>query len=277
MTTGAVLTWGARAAWAAAGVFGWGALDDAALLARLAAGGLWLAGVAALAVPSVVTLTLARIAVPAGLPALGVAWAAGAPAADAAVSLVAVAVAAVAVATGEFGQHYAQASAYGHEQRFPLRPPPAFLLAAAVAWLLAVTGLVGGVALMADERWWIGAPVAVAGAGLVAFAWPRWHRLARRWLVVVPAGLVVHDHLVLSETVMFPRTTVAAVVLAPAGTDAADLTGPASGHPLEVRLHESTTAILAGTPRRPSGTTIHLTACLIAPTRPGRALVAISA
>ncbi|HWL41430.1 MAG TPA: hypothetical protein VNQ73_00705 [Ilumatobacter sp.] len=274
--SGTVLTWVARIAWAAAGVLGWDALDGAPVVAQAAAGLLWLGGVAGLAVPSVVTLALARVVVPVGLPAAVATWAAGGPAGTSAGALVAVAAATVAVGAGEFGQAYAQASAYGHELRFPLRPPPAFLLAAGLAWLLAAAGLVGGVVLLADGQWLIGVPVTAIGAAVAVFAWPRWYRLARRWLVVVPAGVVVHDHLVLSETVMFPRADVAAVLLAPVGTDAADLTGPAPGHPLELRLHHSATAILAGTPRRPGGTAIHLTACLVAPTRPGAALTALA-
>ena len=60
----------------------------------------------------------------------------------------------------------------------------------------------------------------------------------------------------------------------PATTEAADLTGPASGHAIEVLTHESVTAILAATPAAPRGTVIHLTGCLVSPTRPGRMLAA---
>lgn len=273
MKSGIVVTWVARVAWAAVGVLGWNAIGDEAV-ARSAGVAAWLLGVAALAVPSVITLTLARVVVPLGVPALAVAWATGGDAGWSAGALIAAAVALAAVGTAELGEQYAQASAYGHERRFPLRPPPAFLVAAGLAWTLAASGLIAGTALMADGRWAVGAPIAAVGAVVAVFAWPRWHRLSRRWLVVVPAGLVVHDHLVLAETVMFPRADMAAVALAPAGTDAADLTGPAPGHVLEVRLVKSSTAILAGSPRQPRGTAIHLTACLVAPSRPGRALAA---
>lgn len=272
---GGALTWVARAAWAGVGVLGWELLDGAPAIAQIAGLLLWVAGVAGLAVPSVVTLTIARTAVPLAIPAVAVTWAAGADAVTSAATLLVAAVATVTVATGEFGLTYVQASAYGHERRFPLRPPAAFLLAAGLAWLLAAAGLVAGTALMADGNWPVGVPVAAVGAAVAAFAWPRWYRLARRWLVIVPAGLVIHDHLVLSETAMFPRADLAAVGLAPAGTEAADLTGPAPGHLLEVRLHRAHTVILVGGPRRPTGTAIHLTACLVAPTRPGRTLSAI--
>lgn len=276
VNVGGALTWVARAAWAGVGMLGWELLDGAPAVAQAGGALLWLAGVVGLAVASVLTLTIARTAVPLAIPAAAVAWAAGGDSAVAVATLLTATVAALVVGSAEVGLSYVQASAYGHEQRFPLRPPPAFLLAAVLAWLLAAAGLVGGVTLLADRRWIIGAAALVAGVALGGFAWPRWHRLARRWLVVVPAGLVIHDQLVLSETTMFPRADVAAVTLAPAGTQAADLTGPAPGHPLEVRLNRSYTSILAGTPRRPGGTAIHLTACLVAPSRPGRALEAIA-
>lgn len=280
----AVTVWVARVAWAVAGVVGWTAVDQAtdgrtAAVRAVASGGaaaIWLTGVAGLAVAGVVTLTLARTIVPLGVPVAAVSWVAGADAAVGAGTLVAAALAALAVATGEFGQRYVQASAYGHEQRFPLRPPPAFLLAATLAWGLAAAGLSAGPLLTASEAWLAGVPVTAAGVAVAVFAWPRWYRLARRWLVVVPAGVVVHDHLVLAETAMVPKADVASATLAPVGTAAADLTGPAPGHPIEVRLHRSTTVILAATPRSPNGTAIHLTAFLVAPTRPGRALAALN-
>jgi hypothetical protein len=95
--------------------------------------------------------------------------------------------------------------------------------------------------------------------------------------VVVPIGLVVHDELVLAETIMLRRQEVDFVRLAPSGTEAADLTGPASGHALEIHTTESVTVVFAGTPKQPRGKAIHLTVGLISPTRPGRALASIAA
>jgi hypothetical protein len=283
LPVGTVVVWAARVGWAGVGVFGWTAVDEALageptavrVVAFTGAAVVWLTAVLAVAVAGVVPLTLARLVVPLALPAAGVAWAAGGSAVASAAALVGAAVTALAIATGDFGQVYAQASAYGHEQRFLLRPPPAYLLAAVVAWMIAAGGLLVGPLLAASGHWEFGAPAVVVGTAVAVLGWPRWHRLSRRWLVVVPAGLVVHDHLVLAETVMIPRSDLAAAVLAPAGTEAADLTGPAPGHPVELRLHRSITTILAGGPNKPGGTAIHMTACLVAPTRPGRALAAI--
>jgi hypothetical protein len=90
--------------------------------------------------------------------------------------------------------------------------------------------------------------------------------------VLVPAGVVVHDHVALAETVMFRAAVVSRVRLALADTQAADLTGPAGGHAIEVTVSESTTVVLAGTRSAPGGTALHALAVLVAPTRPGNVL-----
>jgi hypothetical protein len=95
--------------------------------------------------------------------------------------------------------------------------------------------------------------------------------------VLGPIGVEIHDPLVLAETVMLRRQELAGIRLAPADTEAADLTGPATGHAVEISTHESTTVIHAATPKTPRGTAIHLRSCLVAPSRPGRALRAAAA
>jgi hypothetical protein len=89
--------------------------------------------------------------------------------------------------------------------------------------------------------------------------------------------VVLHDHVVLAETLMLRRQELSGLRLAPADTQAADMTGPASGHAVEVTTHEAVTAIYAATPNEPRGRVIHLTGCLVSPTRPGRLLAAAGA
>lgn len=278
-----IVPWAVRVAWVAVLVLGGAAVDGATAdrseavgsVARFGGLTLWVAGVAAMAVPAVVTLTASRLIVPMAVPAAIAAWVAGADTIDA-VPFVAVALVATAlVLAGEFGRAFVQASAYGEEERHVLRAPLAYAAMSAVVWALAATGAVTGPLLLAARLWVAGAAVSVATMLLVVWGWPRWHRLARRWLVVVPVGLVIHDHLVLAETVMLPRPEIATVRLAPADTEAADLTGPAAGHALEIITTGPVTAIFAPSPADPRGTAIHLTACLVAPSRPGRALEAI--
>jgi hypothetical protein len=138
--------------------------------------------------------------------------------------------------------------------------------------MVTAAGAVGSVVCLASESWIAAIVILAAGGTLAVWAWPRWHRLSRRWLVVVPVGLVIHDPLVLAETVMLRRQEIAALHLAPADSGAADLSGPAPGHAIEIVTTESVTAIYAGTPNKPGGTAIHLNACLVTPTRPGQVL-----
>jgi hypothetical protein len=71
---------------------------------------------------------------------------------------------------------------------------------------------------------------------------------------------------------MIRRNELSGVRLATADTEALDLTGPASGHAIEISTVEPVTAILAATPKYPRGTAVHFSACLVCPTRPGQVL-----
>ena len=112
----------------------------------------------------------------------------------------------------------------------------------------------------------------IAAALLTVLLLPRFNVLARRWLVFVPAGVVVHDPVVLGETLMVPRVEFASIDLALEGTEAADFTGPASGHAVEIRLRSMGNALLAPTKAAPRGTALHVQSFIIAPTRPGLVL-----
>ena len=184
------------------------------------------------------------------------------------------AVALLAVFTAEFGRSFVQASAYGDEERFLLRPPAAVGVAAVVTWVVWAAAIVAGPLLLAAHSWVAGAIVtllAVAGTVLLA---PRWHRLSRRWLVFVPAGIVLHDPVVLGDTLSLRTNQVRRLRLAPESTQAADLTGPASGYAVEIETTETVTALFAFTPQEPNGRAVHLTAFLVSPSRPGQALAA---
>ena len=102
----------------------------------------------------------------------------------------------------------------------------------------------------------------------------RWHQLSRRWFVVVPAGLVVHDPVVLAETVMVlrPRITRIGLVGPARGNGAFDMTGPTPGVAVGIVVDEMITVTLAPRPKSPRGTAVHLSAFLVAPSRPGAVL-----
>jgi hypothetical protein len=273
------MPWVLRLAWVAVLVLGDPAIAGATVersdlvqaVAEYGAGITWLLGVCAMAIPAVISLTATRALVPLSIPAAILALVFGADPAGWAFTGIA-ALTTVVAFSGELGRPFVQASAYGEEDRHLLRPPSGYAVASGLAWLLWAAAILGGSLLLATKQWIVGGLLAQIALGGTALLWPRWHRLSQRWLVIVPAGLVIHDQLVLAETVMLRRSEIAALHLAPADTTAADLTGPASGHAIEIVTHESVTAILAASAQEPGGKAIHLTACLVSPSRPGHAL-----
>jgi hypothetical protein len=135
---------------------------------------------------------------------------------------------------------------------------------------LAAAAFIGPLALAA-KAWVVGIGVTIAGVALGIVLAKRYHRLSKRWLVLVPVGVVLHDQFVLAETAMISKAAVAGVGLALVGTQAANLTGNALGPVVEIRLRELTTIVLAAPPRGETKA-LHVQSFLISPTRPGRAI-----
>ena len=276
-----LLLWVARVAWLFTAIAG-GAAVDAATSDRsssvrwvAAIGGwtLWALVALALAIVSVRSLTAVRLLAPIGLIVTVASGVGGATALQLTLLGLPTFIAVTAVFTAGVGRVFVQSTAYGDEDRLLLRPPVAAGAAALITWVVWSPAVVAGPLLLAARSWVVGAIVtAVALAGML-FVGPRWHRLALRWLVFVPAGLVVHDPIVLADTLMLRTRQVKRMRLAPADTDAADLTGPASGYALEISTTESVSTVFAFTPSEPQGKSIHLTAFLVSPSRPGAALL----
>ena len=247
------------------------------MLVVVAAWAAWATVLLAALVPSTVSLTAARMMVPLQLIAVGVCASVGVTAAWLTAAAGAAVIALLVWFSGETGVAFAQGSAYGAEQRFPLKPPVPLLIPMVVSWLVTAAAAFSAIVLLANRIWIVGAvllAIALAASRLVA---PRFHQLARRWLVVVPVGLVVHDPMMLSENTLFRLTQLAAVRLAPAGTEAADLTGGTAGVAVEIVLHQMDTIVKTGTRDNPTGTALHVLSILVSPTRPGQAVQAAAA
>ena len=272
--------WIARGAWVRVAIVGGAAIDgalaDRSDAVRWVAGAgcwtLWGLVMAALAVPAVRSLTIARVGAPLSLVVAVVAAVAGTPALDLALLVVPAVVACVAIFTADFGRAFVQASSYGDEERLPLRFPVAAGSAALVMWVIWAPALLLGPVLIAAKNPIVGGVLTLLAVAGIVLLVPKWHRLSRRWLVLVPAGLVVHDPVVLADTLMVRTDQLAGMRLAPADTEAADLTGPASGFAIEVQASETVTTVFAFTPQEPNGRAIHMTGFLISPSRPGEAL-----
>ncbi len=272
--------WWPRILWLAVGTSGVWSIGDAldgrsaGLRATIVIVG-WLAwgiGVVALVVPSPLALTIMRMLSALSCGAAVISWIGGAAPASGAVFVVCTVTCGVFIGGADFGQQCVQASAYGDEYRFLLRPPAAFLLPVGLAGLIWIASLLAAPLLLGSKQWVIGGLCAVIAGLLSWLLLPRFNVLARRWLVLVPAGLVVHDQVVLAETLMVPRPDLIGIDLALAETEAADFTGPAAGHAVEIALRSMVTTTLARTKASPRGTALHVQSFIVAPTRPGAVL-----
>jgi hypothetical protein len=281
--------WPVRVAWLLlpllAGPVLAGALDDTArpiqVVASLGLWAGWLAGLLATLLPRTVTLTGLRLLASAAV--VAVAWAAvdagtGAEPTDLGwriAGLVDVLVAAVLAFAPETGRLFVDGSSYGDEQRFPLRVP-APLLAGPVplAWLAVVVGVAAGPLLLAAEVWVAGAVALVAGLPAAWWGARALHVLARRWVVLVPAGLVLHDQLALADPILLRREEIRGLDPAPADTEALDLTRGALGLALEVALVGPVALTLAPAGRSATAEAVKAERLLFTPTQPGALLAA---
>jgi hypothetical protein len=275
-----VVVWVARALWVllplfvgpavAAGLDGRSGLVRAVSMALLWLG--WGVVLVGLLLPTTTSLTVVRTIVPLALVVAIVAWCAGASWARGLLAVTGALLALLVTFSAELGRRFAQGTAYGDESRYPLRPPVALLLPVGLAWSLLAAAAVAGPLLVAAKMWVVGPIVsAIAIVGAVVLG-PRFHALSRRWLVLVPAGVVVHDLVVLAETVMIGKAGVAGLSLALDGSEAADVSGPAAGTAIELRLDPLIDVVLSATRTEPGGRKLHARAVLVRPSRPGGAL-----
>jgi hypothetical protein len=191
--------------------------------------------------------------------------------------VVAAVLATVAAFSPATADAFVDGSSYGDERRVALRVPVAMAVGPVpIAWTLAAAGLVAGPLLLAAEQWVAGAVALVVGIPVLVAVVLRLHVLSRRWLVFVPAGVVVHDPIAMAEPVLLQRHLLRRI--GPAGSDAAapegggalDLTGGALGLALELRTAEPFTVGLRR--GRETVETSGVPALLVTPGRPATTL-----
>lgn len=241
--------------------------------ASIALWAVWAATLLATLVLGPLTLTAVRIVAPAA--AVAAAWAGAtgrpSPAAIAAAVVATVVAAALALAPA-MGNAYVNGPAYPNERRHLLRLPGALLLGPVpAAWAVAVAAP-SALVLLAAARVWLGAAAALLiGVPAAVIAVRSLHGLTQRWLVFVPAGVVLKDPMALADPVLFGRQVVQALRPAPAGTDSLDLTMGAAGLALELLLTEKVPMTLVKPKERSSeaGASARL---VFTPTRPGAVL-----
>ena len=178
-------------------------------------------------------------------------------------------VALLLIYTSDFGLIQVQAGAYGNERRFLLRIPVSLALPAFLAWVVLTALFVVADTLFAKGLWVGGSVVAIFSfAATWKFA-PQIHRLSLRWLVRVPAGWVIHDGVLLAENLLMRSHNVASLRLAPADTEAIDLSGITYGVPLEISLREMTDVRLTPLLSKVTKTVdaLHVKQLLVAPSQ----------
>jgi hypothetical protein len=222
---------------------------------------LWVVTAVALLVPSPLSLTAMRCISPVAVVA-----------SFAAVSPISVFASLVALIIGFsplFADLMVQGGAYGEEKRFALKTPVPQMLPTVIAWSILSFSLIGGTLYTTSEQFVIGVPLLVVGAVLATRVPKLLHRHSRRWLVIVPAGIVVHDHLVLAETVMSPRSKIASLTTVGEAGESADFTGGVAGPRLAVQLREADKIVLSRITAKILGTTeaLHVTTFSVAPRR----------
>ncbi len=189
----------------AAGLASWA--DAPAVVGAVLCWAAWGLGLLACVAPRPVGLTTLRAVAPAGVVAAVAAALSGYPSTVASVgAIVATVAAAVLAADPAVAEWTANGTAYRDEHRYPLRVPPGCSSARcrspgsswSVAWPRVRCSSRPARRSGGSSRWSSG----FAAAALAAIAL---HRLSRRWLVVVPAGVVVVDRMALTDNVLFTR------------------------------------------------------------------------
>ena len=178
--------------------------------------------------------------------------------------------------SAEIGSIYVQGGAYGDEKRFALRPPVVLIAPILLSTLVADLSIISLPLLIAAKNWTV---AAVSLAGLYVSAknlLPRIHLLSRRWLVFVPAGVVVHDEIVLSTNLMIRKQELSHIQLARDNSAAADLSALTWGVPLEFSFNKPLDISLTSIGAKHLNTlsAIHAQSVLIATSRPGSVLSA---
>lgn len=171
----------------------------------------------------------------------------------------------------ETGAWLVNGAAYGYERRYPLRAPGAVLAGPIeLSWLFLATAVSAGPMLLAARQWVVGGAALVIGVPVAVLMARALHALSMRWVVLVPAGLVLKDHVTIVDPVLFQRADIESLQPASADTEALDLTARSPGVAVELRLREPATFALVRPRTQP--TTVHTLSLFFTPTRPGALL-----
>ena len=242
------------------------------VVAAVMSWGVWSVVLGALFFPLPATLTVIRLLAPVPILAGTISAVLVAPSALGWVGLVTAAAALAGTMSAEVGNAFVNGASYGDERRFTLRAPAVVALAAApLVWLVTVIPAFVAPLLLAAKAWVLGGIVAVVATLAAPVGWRILSRLARRWLVFVPAGITVVDALTLAESVLFPARDLQRLGPAHEGSPATDLTAGAAGLVLQIDVTEPM-EIVPTVRRGAVANAVRVNSVLISPSRPGEVL-----
>ena len=137
------------------------------------------------------------------------------------------------------GFWFINGSAYGDEVRIPLRAPGPLLLGPVpLAWIVIASSLIFSVILLSSQNYVSGFIVLTIGSSSSYFSCRSLSALSQRWLVFVPAGIVLHDNMVLADPFLIRKSLIKEIGPALVSTNGLDLTMSSIGMSLEVKLYE---------------------------------------
>ena len=185
------------------------------------------------------------------------------------IGLAASAIAACVALSAPLGDKFSDGASYGDERRFLLRAPgPVLLLLGPLAWLTSVAGLTVGPILLLNKNFLFGSLISLCGFPLAALASNAIYQLGKRWLVLVPAGILLHDHLSVGDPTLIPRNQLANFSPAKVETNALDLSQNSFGLSLEIQCLTPLSMMLRTGTRKTTNETSIVESFLINPVRP---------
>lgn len=242
------------------------------VVGTLLAWAVWTVGLVGVAFAHPIGLTSIRLCLTALVGAAGWVLVAGGPAIWQRGTALIGAIAAVALlGSAETATWCVDGPSYPNESRHALKTPIGLLPITLIVCALTVSSAVAAPLLLAARAWAIGAVMVAVASGSAWVGTRSLHQLSRRFVVFVPAGFVVHDHLSLFDPVLFRRNVVEWMGLAAIDTDSLDLTLGATGMPLEVHLTEKVELTKLSNDRK-TGEAGRTARFLVSPMRPGAVL-----
>ncbi|MBC84975.1 MAG: hypothetical protein CL454_08970 [Acidimicrobiaceae bacterium] len=150
------------------------------------------------------------------------------------------------------GFWFINGSSYGDEVRVPLRPPGPLLLGPIpLAWILVAATIIFPPLIIASGNIFLGLLFITIGLACCAVAYRSLSALTKRWLVFVPAGLVLHDSMVVADPFLLRKTSIKEFKIAVSNSQGKDLTLSSLGLAIEVILFESADLSLQINPLAP--------------------------